>query len=187
MSTSSTSLTLLQRLASTEDQEAWGRFVDLYSPLLYCWAQRAGLRDQDAADLVQEAMLLLVRKLPEFRYGPGDHFRGWLRTVLLNLYRDQLRRRHVQVADVDALDVPDPAGSSQFWEGEYHARLAARALELMRAQFAEKTWRACWATVVEGRSPLEVAEELQMSPNSVYVARSRVLRYLREQLTGFWD
>ena len=60
------------------------RFVELYTPLLYYWARRVGLRRQDAADLVQDVFTLLVRKLPEFTYDRNKRFRAWLRTVTLN-------------------------------------------------------------------------------------------------------
>ena len=65
----------------------------LYTPLLYYWCQRAGLQEQDAADLVQEVFVLLVRKLPEFRYDRERSFRNWLRTVALNKWRESQRRR----------------------------------------------------------------------------------------------
>lgn len=52
-----TSLTLLERLRSPSDQEAWSRFARLYTPLLYYWCRRAGLQEQDSADLVQDVTL----------------------------------------------------------------------------------------------------------------------------------
>ncbi len=48
-----TPASLLERLRQRADHAAWGRFVELYTPLLYYWARRAGLQQQDAADLVQ--------------------------------------------------------------------------------------------------------------------------------------
>ena len=73
---------LLQQLRSSDDQRAWRRFVDLYTPLLFYWARCVGLQESDAADLVQEVFTLLVRKLPEFTYDHNKGFRNWLRTVL---------------------------------------------------------------------------------------------------------
>src|SRR5690242_10915056 len=115
MSSLSTSLSLLDRLRQRHDASAWQQFVELYTPLLFCWANRAGLRGQDAADLVQEAMLQFVRTLSEFTYEPGKSFRGWLRTVLLNRHRDRLRRHQLPVSPVDPLDLVDPRGANGFW------------------------------------------------------------------------
>ncbi len=89
-----TSPTLLQRLREPNQGQAWARFVDLYTPLLLTWARRTGLQPHDAADLAQEVFAVLVRKLPEFRYDPAKkNFRGWLRTVCLNKWRDRQRLR----------------------------------------------------------------------------------------------
>src|SRR5262245_41800561 len=69
-----TSASLLQRLRTPGSGPAWDEFVELYSPLLFQWARRAGLKGEDAADLVQEVFVLLVRKLPEFEYDPSKGF-----------------------------------------------------------------------------------------------------------------
>jgi RNA polymerase sigma-70 factor (ECF subfamily) len=81
--------------------------------------------------------------------------------------------------------VPDTAQA--FWETEYRQMLAARALEIMRAEFEPATWQACWETVVSGRPAAEVASELGLTTNAVYLARSRVLRRLRCELQGLLD
>jgi RNA polymerase sigma-70 factor (ECF subfamily) len=79
-----TPASLLHRLRQPNAVDAWPRFVELYTPLLYYWAKRLGLQQQDAADLVQDVFVLLVQKLPEFAYDRHKSFRGWLRTVTLN-------------------------------------------------------------------------------------------------------
>ena len=77
----STSVSLLRRLREPDHDAAWQRFVDLYAPLIFHWAKNRGLNPTDAADLVQEVLVTLVAKLPEFEYDPTKRFRGWLRTV----------------------------------------------------------------------------------------------------------
>jgi RNA polymerase sigma-70 factor (ECF subfamily) len=88
-----TSLSLLERLRSPTDQHAWQRFVELYTPLLFSWARRVGLQSHDAADLVQEVLTLLVKKLPEFQYDQGRSFRGWVHVILRNKCRDWKKKR----------------------------------------------------------------------------------------------
>ena len=80
----STSVSLLRRLRQSDQEDAWQRFVDLYAPLIYHWGRNQGLSAGDASDLVQEVMVILVTKLPDFEYDPSKRFRGWLRTVTLN-------------------------------------------------------------------------------------------------------
>src|SRR5687768_247074 len=90
---STTSISLLARLRQPGDEQAWQRFVSLYTPLLYHWAKTTGLRGSEAEDLVQDVFALLVSKLPQFEYDRGQSFRGWLRTIVVNRCRDSFRRR----------------------------------------------------------------------------------------------
>ncbi len=177
---------LLQQLRSPDDQRAWRRFVDLYTPLLFYWARRVGLQESDAADLVQEVFTLLVRKLPEFTYDQNKGFRNWLRTVLHNKWREIERRRTLEPASsaVPERTVGDDVAALA--EEEFQRHLAVRALELMQTEFQPATWKACWECAAAGRPAADVAAELGMSVNAVYLATSRVLRRLRQELAGQW-
>jgi RNA polymerase sigma-70 factor (ECF subfamily) len=184
-----TSASLLERLRQPGEEDAWTRFVKLYSSLLYNWAHRLGLRDPDAADLVQDVFATLVQKLPEFHYDPQNSFRSWLRTVMLNKWRDRQRRRVCAVlAPDDAAFTELPAAEIEaFGEAEYRQHLVARALQLMQSEFSPLTWKACWEHVLVGRPAADVAAELGISRGAVYVAKSRVLCRLREELEGLMD
>ena len=185
-----TPLTLLERLRQPNQPDAWARFVELYTPLLLRWARRRRLSDQDAADLVQEIFVLLVQKLPEFRHDGVRTFRGWLRTLTLNKWRENHRRRTVPAQPVDPgalANLPAPENSGLFEEAEYRQYLVHRALELMKAEFQPQTWKACWEWVVAGRPAEDVARELGITLNAVYLAKSRVLTRLRQELAGLLD
>jgi RNA polymerase sigma-70 factor (ECF subfamily) len=186
----STSPTLLQRLRGPADEDAWPHFVDLYTPLLYYWARRTGLQDSDAADLVQDVFATLVRKMPEFAYDRRQSFRSWLRTVLMNRYRDLRRRQAARPAEEargswSDLATDDP--TEELDEAEYRRHLVRKAMELIRDEFHPTTWQACWEHGVAGRSAGEVAAELGVTPNAVYIATSRVLRRLHAELEGLLD
>lgn len=181
-----TSVSLLERLRQPGEQDAWSRFVRLYTPLLLHWARGVGLNQNDAADLVQDVLLLLMKKLPEFQYDPGRSFRGWLRTLTINKLREIKRRRSL-VDVVEFTDHPDSHPSDAFAEVEYREHLVRRALQLMQAEFEPTTWQACWEFVVSGRSAAEVASELGLSVAVVYSAKYRVLRRLRQELEGLLD
>lgn len=191
VSMNSTPPSLLQKLRQPSDQQAWERFVELYTPLLYRWARGVGLQDQDAADLLQDVFAGLVLKLPEFEYDRHKSFRAWLRTVTLNQWRNNQKRvgRQPLARDPDTiatLAVEDERLKAAS-EDEYRQVLAGKALALMRAEFQPNTWKACWEFVVMGRPAVEVARELGISENAVYIAKSRVLRRLRQELEGLWD
>jgi RNA polymerase sigma-70 factor (ECF subfamily) len=184
-----TPVSLLERLRQPDPGRAWDRFVELYTPLLLYWARKRGLQPQDAADLVQDVFTVLVQKLPEFTYDRRRSFRNWLRTVLVNKWRDRQRRQTLPVtAGADALaEVAGPDDLEAFWEGEHRRHLLRRALELMQAEFTPATWKACWEFAAEGRPAAEVAAELGVSENAVYIAKSRVFRRLRQELDGLLD
>ena len=55
-------------------------------------------------------------------------------------------------------------------------------MEIVRADFEEVTWQAFWMTTIESLAPSIVAERLHLSLASVYQARTRVLRKLRQRL-----
>lgn len=185
-----TSTSLLRRLRETQDEKAWTRFVDLYGPLIFYWGRQHGLNSTDAADLVQDVMTVLVAKLPAFEYDPRKRFRGWLRTITLNRLRDAARRK----AAVPGFESPEMLKSQAasgkeglFEETEYRSYIATRALHLMRSEFREEIWQACWKQVVEGKTASEVASELHLTINTAYLAKSRVLSRLREELDGLWE
>jgi len=185
----STSSSLLKRLRQPHAEEAWGRFVRLYTPLLFHWARNAGLRRQDAADLVQDVLTLLVRKMPQFHYDRRKSFRAWLRTVALNKWREQRRRRPPAAADGDETlgEVAAPDEMGAFEETEYRNHLVRRALHALRGEFPERTWEAFRRYAVDGEDAAAVAASLGLHVGSVYAAKSRVLARLRGELEGLLD
>jgi RNA polymerase sigma-70 factor (ECF subfamily) len=183
----STSASLLQRLRQPADEQAWARFVDLYTPLLFHWARRSGIGEAEAADLIQDVFCALLRKMPGFAYDPQRTFRGWLRTVLLNQWRTKLRRRAEQALPADDPRLAEDGAQAQLAEQEYREYLIKRALQVMQTDFQPLTWQACWQHVALGRPVAEVAAELGMTIKAVYLAKARVLRRLREELGGLWD
>jgi RNA polymerase sigma-70 factor (ECF subfamily) len=181
---SRTSPSLLQRLRSTEDQQAWTRFTDLYVPLLYGWGRRLGLQTADAADLVQDVLAAVVRELPKFAYDPSQSFRGWLRQILVNRWRTVLRR--LPMAPLTA-DPPAPESLSDREEAEYRSHLIGETLRHIRHEFSAIIWRAFELHSLLGRPAEEVAAELEIALGTVYVAKSRVLKRLREELAGLLE
>jgi RNA polymerase sigma-70 factor (ECF subfamily) len=185
-----TSVSLLDQLRQPTGQESWSRFVKLYTPLLFFWARKLGLRDADAAELVQEIFVVLVQKLPAFEYERQKGFRNWLRTVLLNKWRNSLRKKanaRLAGGEIDLAEVADSAEEDVLAETEYRQHLMSHAMELMRSEFPLKTWKACWEHVVMDRPAAEVAAELGIVVGAVYVAKSRVLARLRQELIGLLD
>jgi RNA polymerase sigma-70 factor (ECF subfamily) len=156
------------------------------------WCRRWHLPQEDTADVFQEVFQAVATHIRGFRKErEGDTFRGWLRTITQHKVLDHFRRlgrEPVAVGGSDAqrhlsqLPAPGPTEEDSSDEGEAERSLFHRALEGIRGEFQDRTWQAFWQTAVEGRSPKEVAADLAMSPGAVRVAKSRVLRRLRDEL-----
>jgi RNA polymerase sigma-70 factor, ECF subfamily len=193
---SATSRSLLARVQADEPQ-AWERLVKLYAPLVLHWCRCRGLQDQDAADVFQEVFQAVVSHVAGFhRDRQGDTFRGWLRIITQNKLRDYFRRRGGEVRGVGGssagerlAQLPEPsAAEDEFVQEDGGERaLFARALDLIRGEFEQRTWAAFWGTAVEGRATKDVAADLAMTPGAVRVAKSRVLHRLRTELGDLMD
>lgn len=187
-----TRITLLTRLKDGGDTQAWTEFVHLYGPVVYGFARKRGLQDADAADLMQEVLRSVARNAGKMEYDPKrGTFRGWLYTVTRNKIYNFLtsqKNRPRAVGDSAAHErleaIPDRNGedSDADWDLEYQRRLSAKAMDRVKVEFQSSTWKAFWGTAVEGRPAGEVGTELNMSPGAVYVAKSRVLARLREEV-----
>jgi RNA polymerase sigma-70 factor (ECF subfamily) len=183
-----TSVSLLERLRSRNDQEAWSRFVSLYTPLLYFWVRRFKLSPEENEELVQDVFVTLVDKLPEFTYDPNRRFRGWLWTVAINKLRARQRKQISVTARPGETDLLEGADTiAEFTEEEYRSHVTDRALQLMQKDFTTTTWRAFQEYVLNDRPVAEVAAELGMSVGAVYIAKTRVLGRLRTELSGLLD
>jgi RNA polymerase sigma-70 factor (ECF subfamily) len=181
-----TPVSLLEQLRHSPDEAAWARFVHLYSPLLFRWARQAGLDEGHACDLVQDVFVILLKELPRFEHDSAHSFRAGLKTVVLNRWRNHLKRQARAPAhpgDGFLADVPTPDGSL-FEEQEYRRQLLWRALELLREEFQPAMWRAFHEHGMNGRPAAEVAAELRMTVGAVYAAKCRILGRLREHLRG---
>lgn len=191
----STKVSLLVRIRDSGDALAWARFVDVYGPLVYDYGRRHGLQDADAADLTQEVLRAVAGTAGRFAYDPRrGSFRAWLftvaRTKRLDLAARWARqpRGGADPAVADRLDtVPDRGEETEenAWRLAHRRRLFEWASERVRGEFQTSTWQAFWRTALGGERAADVARDLGLSPGAVYMARSRVVARLRQEIEPF--
>jgi RNA polymerase sigma-70 factor, ECF subfamily len=187
---------LIARIRESDANEAWEEFYQTYCRVIYNYARRFGLSNDDAEDIVQEVFVKIMRKLPSFHYDRSrGRFLSWIKTITRTTATDFLRRRQAriegqprvespegatplveQIPDPNSPDTPDP------WHDEWRESLLKQALSRVRTHVDVKTFRAFVLCAFEGRQPAGVARALGMSTNSVYVAKSRVLRQLKREV-----
>ncbi len=185
--------TLIRRLPNAADAEAWDVFVEIYEPLLFRLGRGKGLQQADAEDFVQEVLTAVLRNIDHWvadqQRGP---FRAWLFRIAQNLAVNFLTRpRHQRLGSGDSQvarmlhALPTRANeneSSELFLREYRRELFRWAADHVRGQVSERQWRVFWLTSVDQRPIAEVAREHDMSAGSVYIARSRITKRIREMI-----
>jgi RNA polymerase sigma factor (sigma-70 family) len=185
-----TQVSLLVRIRDGANQVAWREFAQMYGPVIYGFARKRGLQDADAADLMQEVLRSVSGAIQKLEYDRKQGtFRGWLFTITRNKVLNFHAARKIRPSAAGdsqtarALnEKAEPTDDSQAWELEYQRRLAQIAMDRIKSEFQENTWRAFVLTAIEGASATEAAAKVKMSPGAIYVAKSRVLARLKAEI-----
>lgn len=188
---------LLDRLRNWEDQASWRDFFNTYWKFIYSVAIRSGLSDQEAEDVVQETVLSVAKKMPEFVYDPAKcSFKGWLMHVTRLRIVDQLRRRQpaFQQSPAGAADsrrtptverIPDASADAQqdsAWDEEWERNLVDAALERVKLRVKPEHYQIFYLSAVKGLGTLEVARMLQINVGQVYLVRHRLAKEVKREV-----
>lgn len=172
---------LILRLPSATDAEAWQEFIDLYEPLIIRFARRRGLQDADAREIAQNVFISVAKAVD--RWQPDRErgkFRAWLfriaRNQLINWVAKHSRGRGTgRTSELDALAQIDASpGQHAALELDYRREMFRLAAAHVRDSFSESSWNAFWRTSVLGESIDSVAMSLGISHGAIYIARSRI-------------
>ena len=178
-----TTATVLQNLRDFDNREAWSSFADRFRQPVVSFARSMGLSQADAEDAAQETLLAFAEA---YRRGQYDPAKGRLSKFLFGIaYRQALRARRVgaQVAPVGTTvwtQVPEEQEASGVWDVEWEQGLLDDCLRQVRVEFEPQTFRAFELTVRDGRDASEAAAELGVPVKSVYNAKHRILKRIRE-------
>ncbi|MBI2929478.1 MAG: sigma-70 family RNA polymerase sigma factor [Verrucomicrobia bacterium] len=196
---------LLSRLKNWDDQESWREFFDTYWRLIHRVARKAGLREDEAQDVVQETILSVAKKMPGFKYDPAvGSFRGWLFQLTRWRIINQFKKRQVltpapaptrwdseaaETAPLDSLDapleeIPDPAAPplDAVWEEEWQQHLLTTAIARVKARISPSLYQMFDLHVNKRLAVTEVAQALGVSAAQIYLAKHRVGRLLKQEV-----
>lgn len=185
-----TTETVLARLRDFDNRDAWDSFTDRFRRPVVSFARSMGLPPADAEDVAQETLIAFAEA---YRQGKWDPAKGRLSRFLFGIaYRQALRaRRQANLRLGDAARVgqaeshfwshiPDEATASGIWDTEWEQIVLDQCLQQVKSEVEPETYRAFELTVCEERAPTDVAAELGIAIKSVYNAKHRILKRLRE-------
>jgi len=183
----STAFSLVRRMGDGQDQDAWKTFVDLYAPVLYRICRRQGVKEWDAADVVQNVLARVSRFVGGFE---ADHERGRFRNWLLTITANEIRRHRRRTPLHQNFDA-EPGGPvvqadqttlQTQWAAELETRVYELALERIRQELDATSWQAFQAVWINHGEPQEVAARLGRKVAWVYKLKHQVLGRLREEV-----
>jgi RNA polymerase sigma factor (sigma-70 family) len=186
---------LLCRLKNWEDAEGWKAFFDLYWKLIYRVARQAGLSDAEAQDVVQETVITVAKKIPEFRYDPSKgSFKGWLLQLTRWRVLNHIRKKHYEQdgkrlpreENLDTSLLESHPNSDfefeQIWDNEWMKNLMETAVDRVKATVNPKHYQMFFLHVLKGMAAKEVAGRLQVKVMEVYFAKYKIGRLIKNQI-----
>jgi RNA polymerase sigma-70 factor (ECF subfamily) len=188
---SQTSVTLLELLRQQpKDTDAWDRFVRRYRPKIYAWCREWGLQEADAEDVAQEVLVKLTDKMVGFRYDSSRCFRAWLKTITQHAWSDLIASRHRSVAGhphAMLTSLEARADLEKRIEETFDREVFELAVDRVKARVAKPTWDAFRLTAIERQSGVEAAQRLGVPVASVFVAKHRVQKMLKQEVSRLED
>ena len=187
---------LIARLDNWEDQKTWDEFYKTYWKLIYSVGIKAGLRSDEAFDVVQETILTIAKQSKKHQYDPEQgSFKNWLMNMTRWRINDQFRKRkkdtsanNFEFPDDRATAVldrmADPKGDTleRMWDAEWKKNLTKAALEKVKIQVSSKQYQIFHCYVIQEWEARKVQEHLDVSIAQVYLAKHRVGTIFKKEL-----
>lgn len=185
MNSPETRHSLILKLTGERNELAWREFVASYEPFLKRLCERQGVPPRHTPDVTQQILATVARSVNQWRDdGHPESFRRWIHRVARNVvirFMTQERRQAAGQGGSDLVSILQeiPDKPDRALETRYEQELIVWAAERIRGEFRETSWKAFWATLIEGRAVDDVAGELAVSPGSIYMSRSRIMARIR--------
>jgi RNA polymerase sigma factor (sigma-70 family) len=186
---------LLDALHDRSNEPAWMHLDARYRRVIAGVARRQGLTESDADEVAQET---LVEFSKAYRAGQYDRSKGRLSSWILGMARNFIlrsvrdRARYAHARDTVIAQLPDARSLQQHWEDERDRLLLDQAMGYLRDDSAldDRTLQAFELVALRGVPVATVAQQCLMTPEQIYVAKSRVTRKLRllvQELTSAFE
>ncbi len=163
-----------------EDESSWNRFFQIYGPLIRLHGKDCGVPNDALDDLIQDVMLSIFKQSKTFVYDPSKgRFRDYLRFIIRARANDFLRahykeERAVKAADQNELYLDD------LFSAEWEEHIRRESLKKLKESSSPLHYQIFHMSVVQNRTPKELASFFKMSRATVYSIRTRMEEKLRE-------
>lgn len=188
--------TLIERLRHVEDRNSWEQFYETYSPMIFEFAFKGGLREWEAEEVVQETVITVYKNMQQSTYYSGrGSFKAWLFSIVRCRIVDQIRKRppdccarpenyrrpsNVATATVDG--VIDPNGLDQAWEDQWQETAMQKAMAHVKKRVNAKQFQIFDLHVLQAWPMKRVTSALSCSITQVYLAKHRVGKVLKKEM-----
>ncbi|HEY1663005.1 MAG TPA: sigma-70 family RNA polymerase sigma factor [Verrucomicrobiae bacterium] len=187
---------LLGRIKNWEDHESWREFFGLYRKLIFSYAIKSGLSEQESEDVVQETILSVAKTIKEFQYDPKRcSFKSWLRHLTQKRIADCFRKRSRETLVENAgtardgrtpvLErVPDTkaAGLDAVWEAEWQKELLEAAVAHVKTQVSAEQFQMFDFYVLKKMPVTRAAAALGTNAAQIYLAKHRISKLLNREI-----
>lgn len=196
---------LIEKLADWEDQKTWDEFYQTYWRLIFSVSTKAGLRPDEAMDVVQETVLSVAKQWKKGQtYDPDKgSFKTWLMNITRWRIADQFRKKQRNpAASAQSGGTPDGDGGfrdtatierledesasgmlDKIWENEWKQNLSTVAIDRVKKQVSPLQFQIFDAYVIKGWDADKVKNELGVSSSQVYLAKHRVGGLVKKEIT----
>ena len=172
--------------------DAWDRLDSIYVPMLKSFLSRQLVSESHVEDIVQDVMVVVLRKLPDFQRQRTGSFRTWLRQIAVNCLHEHRRRRRHEASGQGGDEIQemlsrlaDPSSElTSRWNMEHRRHVMQYVVTKAKSFFSPQTWIAFQRTALDDEDCATVARELGISVNAIYIAKSRVVAKMRELASG---
>lgn len=186
------------RAKNQDDEAAWEEFLAYYRDFIYMVLHQMNLYSVDVDDLTQEILIKIWKNLPNHIYDKDRaRFRTWLSRLIRNQVLDHIRatqrrtRKHAAVAEdetVGRLPTITEPDVERIIQKEWEVHIVQLALNNISSLFSERAIEA-FSMSIDGTSTAQIAEHLDVKPNSVIKLKNRVkerliieIQHLRNEL-----
>ena len=176
--------TLIQKVRNAHDEQSWSEFSDIYRPYIYVIIKNLGVPQSEIEDQVQSVLIICWQKIPELNYDPTKgRFRFWLSRIASYTVKNHIRKlkRREELSANFEIPTEIPAEIDEMSEKQWKVFIAQKAWDNIKKDLADK-YRLCFEALLENRPIAEIAQELELAENSIYVYKGRIEKQLFKEI-----